>query len=124
MNQIVSSLDGRASDAGGNGVAPRSVDIERTPFVRMYLRIAMRWRFVILGLTGACLLLGLIVTLLTTPKYTAVVTIEISRESSKLTDFRGVDRDSSVGDQEFYQTQYGLLKSRSLSERVANQLRL
>lgn len=96
---------------------------ERVPAIRQYLRIAMRWRYVILGVTGACLLLGLIVTLLMTPKYTAETTVEISRESSKITDFQGVEREASVADQEFYQTQYGLLRARSLAERVATVLR-
>lgn len=94
------------------------------PLIQQYLRIALRWRYVIIGATLAGLLLGLIGTLLMTPKYTATSTIEISRESSKVTDFQGVDRETSVADQEFYQTQYGLLRSRALSERVANQLRL
>lgn len=97
---------------------------ERMPALRQYLRIAIRWRYVILGVTGACLLLGLIATLLMTPKYTAEATVEISRESSKITDFQGVEREASVADQEFYQTQYGLLRARSLAERVATQLRL
>jgi capsular exopolysaccharide synthesis family protein len=92
--------------------------------IHQYLRIALRWRYVILGATAACVLLGVITTLLMTPKYTAVTTIEISRESSKVTDFSGVERETSLADQEFYQTQYGLLQSRLLSERVAAQLRL
>lgn len=102
----------------------RQADAESMPLVRQYLRIALRWRFVILGAIAVCVFLGLVGTLLMTPKYTAVSTIEIARESSKVTDFQGVDRETSVADQEFYQTQYGLLKSRTLSERVANQLRL
>ncbi|WP_204266816.1 hypothetical protein, partial [Escherichia coli] len=65
-----------------------------------------------------------IVTLLMTPQYTAIATIEIARESNQVTNFQGVERDTSIADQEFYQTQYGLLQSRSLSERVAVQLRL
>lgn len=102
----------------------RQGDDERMPLIREYLRITIRWRYVIIGATMACVLLGLIATLLMTPKYTATSTIEISRESSKVTDFQGVERDTSVSDQEFYQTQYGLLRSRTLSERVATQLRL
>ncbi|WNO53777.1 GumC family protein [Stakelama saccharophila] len=84
----------------------------------------MRWRFVIAGVVAACILLGLIVTLLMTPKYTATSMIEIAREGEKVTSFQGVERDVSVADQEFYQTQYGLLRSRSLAERVAVQLKL
>ncbi|KTT71192.1 exopolysaccharide biosynthesis protein [Sphingomonas endophytica] len=110
---------------GGPGIPdPRRIDDQRVPMIRQYLRIAMRWRYVILGIVAACGLFGLIATLLMTPKYTATATIEISREADKVTEFQGVDRETSVADQEFYQTQYGLLRSRSLSERVAAQLRL
>lgn len=94
------------------------------PLVLQCIRIALRRRYVILGATVACLLLGLVVTLLMTPQYTASSTIEISRESDRVTDFQGVERETSAADQEFYQTQYGLLQSNSLSERVAAQLRL
>lgn len=97
---------------------------EQTSIIRHYLHIAQRWRYVIIGITTACILVGLIVTLLMTPQYTAVSTIEIARDSSKVTDFQGVERETSALDQEFYQTQYGLLRSRALSERIANQLRL
>src|SRR3546814_2901234 len=38
--------------------------------------------------------------------------------------FRSVEREAGIADQEFYQTQYGLLESRALSERVATQLKL
>ena len=107
-----------------SATSPNGLEAGRMPIIRHYLRIALRWRYVILGVTGACIVLGLVVTLLMTPKYTAVTTVEISREADKVTDFQSVQRDASIGDQEFYQTQYGLLRSRSLSERVATQLRL
>ncbi|KQM36610.1 GumC family protein [Sphingomonas sp. Leaf10] len=110
--------------SGSMMVAGTASTAEGIPAVREYLRIAMRWRYVILGTVAACVLSGLIVTLLMTPKYTATATIEISREASQVTNFQGVERETSVADQEFYQTQYGLLQSRSLSERVATQLRL
>lgn len=103
---------------------PQPDEDDRQPIIQQYLRIALRWRYVIIGSIVACLLLGLIATLLMTPKFTAVATVEIARESSKVTDFQGVERENSAVDQEFYQTQYGLLRSRSLSERVANQLLL
>lgn len=99
-------------------------ETERIPLIRQYLRIAIRWRYVLIGVTGAFVLLGLVATLLMTPKYTAETTIEISRESNKVTYFQGVEREASIADQEFYQTQYGLLQSRSLAERVAAQLHL
>lgn len=112
---------------GGTIVGPQVANpgqADRTSFIRQYLRIAARWRYVIIGVTIAFVLAGLIATLLVTPKYTATATVEIARESSKVTDFQGVERETSTLDQEFYQTQYGLLRSRALSERVADQMRL
>jgi len=94
------------------------------PMLRQYLRIVSRWRYVIMGIAAACVLAGLVITLLTTPRYTATATLEIARDAAKITDFQGVERETSTLDQEFYQTQYGLLQSRALSERVATQLRL
>jgi len=106
------------------GAGPMKSHSEPIPLINQYLRIALRWKYVILGAIAACMIFGLVITLLMTPKYTATATIEISRESSKVTDFQGVAREAGTFDQEFYQTQYGLLRSRALSERVATQLRL
>jgi capsular exopolysaccharide synthesis family protein len=116
---ITANLRG-AGPAGG--IFPS--EAESMPAIRQYLKVARRWRFLILGVILASLVVGTIVTLLMTPKYTAVATVEISRESNKVTDLQGVEREATSSDQEFYQTQYGLLRSRSLAERVATQLRL
>lgn len=122
MNLVISTP--RVGAPGASDFDPRGGEGERLPVIRQYLRIALRWRYVILGAVAASVLLGLIVTLLMTPKYTAAATVEIARESSKVTDFQGVEREASAFDQEFYQTQYGLLRSRALSERVASKLQL
>lgn len=105
-------------------VATPAAGEDRIPLIRHYLRIAARRRYLLGGFVAGFMLLGLIITLLMTPKYTAEMTIEISRESDQITNFQGVNRDASIADQEFYQTQYGLLKSRTLAERVATQLKL
>lgn len=124
MNMMSLSQDGGPANAPRPPVTPGVDTTEPMPLVRQYLRIALRWRYVIIGATVACVLLGLIATLLMTPKYTARATVEIARESNKVTDFQGVEREATAFDQEFYQTQYGLLRSSTLSERVATQLRL
>lgn len=118
MNDMTSTLP------AGQKPVLRAPVADEMPLVRQYLRIALRWRYVILGVVVASLLIALIVTLLMTPRYTAAATIEVSRESGQVTNFEGVERKEGTADQEFYQTQYGLLKSRSLAERVATQLRL
>lgn len=124
MHIVPSSMQANAASMQLQTVVKSNPEREAMPIIRQYLRIALRWRYVILGSAVACLLLGLIVTLLMTPKYTATSIIEISRDSSQVTNFQSIERETSVADQEFYQTQYGLLESRSLSERVATQLRL
>lgn len=108
-------------------VAPGPLEFgrgDRITVVRQYLQILRRWRWVIAGVTVAAVILGLVVTLLMTPQYTTAATVEISREADKVTDIKEVSRDEPAADQEFYQTQYGLLQSRSLAERVASQLNL
>lgn len=102
----------------------RNGDGNGLPLLTRYLRIALRWKWVILGCVAAALLIGLVATLLMTPLYTATSTIEISRDSDKVTKLEGVEREASTADLEFYQTQYGLLKARSLAERVARELKL
>lgn len=103
---------------------PQSAEPGAPSILEQYLRIARRWRWVILGAIAACVLLGLIITLLMTPQYTATSSVEISREADRVTNIEGVEREASVADQEFYQTQYGLLRARSLAERVASELNL
>lgn len=99
-----------------------TADDGQIPMFRQYLRIATRWRLVFAGCVLGCLILALIATLLMTPKYTATTTIEIARDSNRIVNIQDVQQDTSVADQEFYQTQYGLLRARSLADRVAQQL--
>lgn len=121
---IVSSPLHSASQSPAARGTPVHPGVEQLPLISQYLRIAMRWRYAILGSVVACVLIGLVVTLLMTPKYTATSTVEIARESNKVTSFQAVEREASIADQEFYQTQYGLLRARSLAERVATRLNL
>ncbi|ABC64769.1 GumC family protein [Erythrobacter litoralis] len=126
MNVVQAELGGEASPVA-NQVAMGAGNVPMggaRAVLRQYINIVRRWRWVILGVAGLCIVLGLIATLLATPLYTATSTIEISRESSQVTDFQGVERETSVYDQEFYQTQYGLLEAESLAERVVLKLRL
>ncbi len=124
MNLISSNLGGDTAFSPSQAVATPPAEADRPSIIRQYLRIALRWKYVIIGATVACVLLGLVATLLMTPKYTATATVEIAREANKIADIQGVEREATAFDQEFYQTQYGLLESRALSERIATQLRL
>lgn len=104
--------------------ATSGADDQSVPLALEYVRIVMRRKLVIAGTLLAFLFLGVLITLLMTPKFTATTIVEIARESNKIVNLQGVEQEASDADQEFYQTQYGLLQSRSLAERVARQLNL
>jgi succinoglycan biosynthesis transport protein ExoP len=90
-----------------------------------YLGLALKYRWLILTFCGLALAIGFIVTFTSTPLYNAMVTIQIDRQAQKVVKFEGApDRDFGGEDLRFYQTQFDLLKSRSLAERVASDLDL
>lgn len=107
-----------------NGPAQSDSSDERTSVVSRVLMIAMRRRKVIAAAMIGCLLAGLLITFLMTPQFSATSTIEIARESNNIVQIQQVQRESSEADLEFYQTQYGLLQSRVLAEKVATELKL
>jgi succinoglycan biosynthesis transport protein ExoP len=92
--------------------------------LRKYLWLAFKHRWLILGAAGVFVILGLIATLLTTPIYRADATIQINRDADTVVEFEGMKSPDAGRDVEFYQTQYELLKSRSLAERVVKDLSL
>ena len=96
----------------------------RVPTVKRLYRFAIRWRWVLAGGVIAGMLLGLFLTLMMTRQYASTVRLEISRESDRVVNIDSVERDTSIGDQEFYQTQYGLLQTKALAERVTRELGL
>lgn len=85
----------------------------------VYWRLALKYRYVIIGSFLAALTIGVALTLLMTPVYTATATLQIDRESARIFNSEDVSpSESLIQGEEFFQTQYGLLRSRSLAERV------
>jgi capsular exopolysaccharide synthesis family protein len=100
-------------------------DTANESILRRYWRIFFKHRWVVAGAVGACLAVAIIVSLLMKPQYTATVRIQVAREAAKVVDMQQVEGEQSGGASlEFYQTQYALLKSRSLSEAVVRDLGL
>src|SRR3546814_1858679 len=91
------------------------------PLLRQYWRIAVRRKWVIAGVIAASFMLGLIITLLMTPLYTATATMEIARQAANIIDIgaSGVGSSPAAADLEFYHTQTSLLEPRALPGRVA-----
>ena len=112
-----------ALNAGGPA-ADAAQHSEPTSLLSHYIRILVHRRNAIGAVILGCLLIALLATFLMSPKYTATATIEIAREANKVVQVGGVEQESNSADLEFYQTQYGLLQSRSLAERVARELKL
>ncbi|WP_292056843.1 GumC family protein [Brevundimonas sp. UBA5936] len=91
---------------------------------RLWHILLKRW-WILAGVLAVALVLGVVITLLSTPIYRASATLQIDREAAQVVDVEGVlPAEGMYSAQEFYQTQYGLLKSRSLAQRVVTGLRL
>lgn len=89
-----------------------------------YWRILVKRRWTVLGAAGIVLVTALVGTLLMTPIYRASTSLQIDRDTIKVVDVEGVTPVEGAGGNDFFQTQYELLKSRALAERVASQLGL
>ncbi len=123
MNEVSFALDRRAYAPVAQG-EPQTGEAPAVPIVTYYLRVALRWRWLIIGSIAAALLVGVLATLLATRQYTAVTRIEVNREGSRIVNVESVEPETGNVDQEFYQTQYGVLASRTLAERVSRKLAL
>lgn len=89
------------------------------------VRLGLKHKLILIGCLLIAVLLGALATLLMTPKYLATATLQIDRESARVLDVAEVaPREAMVAGEEFFQTQYGLLRSRSLAERVTESLGL
>ena len=87
-----------------------------------YWRILLKRRWLILGVLAAMLALSLLLTLMATPMYRATTVMQIENEKQQFV--QGALEAYASWDPEFLETQYQLLKSRALAERVADDLGL
>lgn len=94
------------------------------PILIQYWHTVVRWRWLMAGIVAACVLIGITVTLLMAPLYTAKSQLQIDRQQKQITNVEGLEAELPGQDMEFYATQYELLKARPLAERVATELKL
>jgi uncharacterized protein involved in exopolysaccharide biosynthesis len=97
---------------------------ERGATLKRLLRLAVRWRWILLGGVAAGAVVGVVATVFMTREYASTLRLQISRETAQVVNLGSVARDVSIGDQEFYQTQYGLMRAQVLAERVARDIGL
>lgn len=88
-------------------------------------RIVAKWWWLITGIAVACLLAAIVISLMITPLYRAQATIEVNPEGVQVVGKQvGEVQPEAANSREFLNTQVGLLKSRSLAERVARSTNL
>lgn len=88
------------------------------------IRIASEWRWLILGAIALGLAAAVVVTLLTKPLYRSWVTLEVNPPTVEILDEKNREAQSAPSLFDFVATQVGLLRSRTLAERVAQDLNL
>ncbi len=114
--------------------APRA-DSSATPGQRSYsatdildlptiARIIYEWRWLVLGAVAAGLALAMLVTLLTTPLYRAWVTLEANPPTVAVSAEQSRERELASNSYDFVRTQVGLLASKSVAARTAQELNL
>jgi polysaccharide biosynthesis transport protein len=88
-----------------------------------YWRILLKRRWHVLGTLAAVVALALLITLLMPSIYRGTTTVQIDQETMQIVQVEGVTN-AAAPTRDYYQTQYELLASRALAERVAEALDL
>src|SRR5574341_2262729 len=84
-----------------------------------YLHVLLRYRRLIVAVFTTIVTLATVRTLLTKPVYEATTQLLIERQNPNVLNFQGVTEErTGWGIDDYYQTQYKLLQSRSLARRV------
>ena len=109
---------------GGIDTAPANEALEFSIIQRIW-RIVWLNRFLVAGIVALCVIVAVIITLLATPQFTSTTRVQINRIEANVSDVEGVEASSSMlRYEEFYTTQYALLQSQALAERVSRTLNL
>ena len=117
----------RYSPDGRPGIRPTTSNVLEGPGLDFasLIRILANWRWLILGAVALGLVGAIVVTLLTKPLYRSWVTLEVNPPTVEIMDEQSRERSTSgVSTWDYVATQVGLLSSRSIAERAAQDLNL
>jgi len=119
MNQLANPRDSLSSTGD---LDPRYAgtedDVNGLPVLERVFAAVLNHRNWVVGAIAACLILGLLATFLATPQYTSTARIEILPDAPVATSVQGERERAPVNEIAFYNTQYSLLQSQSLADRV------
>lgn len=92
--------------------------------LRELWHVILRRKWLILSVAALIFIIALISTLMMTPTYQASATLQINPDDTKVLEYDVNARNQPTNDRDFYQTQYELLQSNTLAQRVIDQLGL
>jgi capsular exopolysaccharide synthesis family protein len=113
-------------DADHLGPGQRNYSAANILDLATILRIVQHWRWLVLGAVALGLVAAILLTLMTKPMYRAWVTLEANPPMFQVTDDQDSTQKQLSGSDtyNFVATQVGLLQSRSVAERAAQELNL
>lgn len=112
---------GAARASAGGSATAREGFLAHELDLAHYWRVLVKRRWVLLSILGLVLLASIALTLLSTPIFRATSVLEIQEETQRVVQVGGVASQPTY-DPLFQFTQYELLQSRALAERVAGVL--
>ena len=125
---MIYDAEGRLVPAPAGPVPLQATPIDEpsTIDVRGLWAVLYRNRVLILAVVGAAAAIGLILTMLTTPIYSASTSVQVDQQAAKVLEKEGeVEAPESIQDADrFLQTQIDIVRSRSLATQVADALGL
>jgi succinoglycan biosynthesis transport protein ExoP len=108
---------------GGYGQSMSDAGPSLVQILHEVLRILNKRKWLIASVALAFVVIGAVRTLMITPLYTASVRLQIDRNAARVMESGNVAPVEGY-DAEFLRTNYELLQSRSMAERVASALKL
>jgi succinoglycan biosynthesis transport protein ExoP len=120
---LPSARDPYGTPGYGYGHVP---EIEGTDFAAMamrHLRTVLKHKWLILGAVVLFVAIGGVATAMKTPLYTATAQIQIASQPTRVVD-AGATTPSEYSAPDFLRTEYELLKSRAMAERVVSMTNL
>jgi succinoglycan biosynthesis transport protein ExoP len=113
------------ADAARAGPGHRSYSAAAVLDFATLMRILHHWRWLVLGAVGVGLAAAILLTLVTKPVYRAYVTLEANPPAVAVSDEQSRQQDMQASNTfDFVATQVGLLGSRAVAERTAQELNL
>ena len=113
-----------ASQVNGTNYVPAYAKAQDTLDLREFWKTLVRQKKLVLGIIGATLLLALLLTLFSSPVYRATTTLQVEREAAQIVNFDFLNTGDIRDTRDFYQTQFELIRSHTLIEKVIDKLQL